>query len=299
MQKILLYALAVAAILFWSSSFVWTKVAYDYYNPLTVVFLRLALAGFILELSIRLMRKKNKMERGDFKKFLLLTLYEPFFYFLGESFGIKFLPATLGAIMISTIPLFTPLYGSLFLKEKFERRLTFSLFISFLGVSILVGRDFSGSASLGGILLMLFAVFSGISYGWLVKKLAHKYSSIFIVKTQSQLGALYFLPLFLIFDFKKFIRVVPDVTVIVTLLKLAVFASCLAYIFFTVVIRHLGIPKANAFTNLIPVFTAIISYFVLHEHFAFFKGFGILLVVSGLFLAQRTKSVPEPVLPMS
>ena len=70
------------------------------------------------------------------------------------------------------------------------------------------------------------------------------------------------------------------------MLMLAVFASTLAFLLFIVVIRELGINKANMFTYLIPVFTAILSYFILSESFSFQKITGIILVITGVSLSQ-------------
>ena len=43
---------------------------------------------------------------------------------------------------------------------------------------------------------------------------------------------------------------------------------------------------ANVYTNLIPVFTAIFSYFIINEELTIQKIIGIVLVVGGLVLSQ-------------
>ena len=72
----------------------------------------------------------------------------------------------------------------------------------------------------------------------------------------------------------------------ISILELAIFASSLAFIFFTYGLNHLGITKSNIFINAIPVFTAIFAYFVLDELLNFQKMVGITIVISGLFLSQ-------------
>jgi drug/metabolite transporter (DMT)-like permease len=61
--------------------------------------------------------------------------------------------------------------------------------------------------------------------------------------------------------------------------------------FFFQGIQHLGLGKANTFTNLIPVITAILSFFMIGEQFPVYKIFGIIVVIVGIFLVQRKKSV--------
>ncbi|MFO7810111.1 MAG: EamA family transporter, partial [Candidatus Delongbacteria bacterium] len=56
------------------------------------------------------------------------------------------------------------------------------------------------------------------------------------------------------------------------------------------------ISKTNVFTNLIPVFTAVISYFYIKEVFDMQKIAGIILVICGIALSQlkglfRKKSI--------
>ena len=82
----------------------------------------------------------------------------------------------------------------------------------------------------------------------------------------------------------------------IPLLELAIFGSSFAFIFFTFAIQKIGVGKTNAFTNLIPVITAIIAYFVLDEILNVNKITGISLVIGGLFLSQiRTSGLKRKI----
>ncbi len=286
MEKIRLYSFAVLSMLFWSSTFVWFKIAYENFQPFTIIFLRLLLAGVLLELYVRIFRKNEVIRKEDIKIFLLLSFCEPFCYFLGESFGLMFISATLGSLIISTIPLFTPIFTYIFLKEKLGKWGIIGLLISFSGLLFIILDNADLSGSIWGVLLEFFAVFSGIAYGIVVKKLTHKYTSITIVKVQSQLGALYFLPFFLIFDWSKFLAVDHSFSVYYVIIKLSLFGSVAAFILFTEVVKGMGPNIANMFTNLIPVFTAVFAYFILGELITPVKVIGIFTVIFGLFISQ-------------
>jgi len=286
MEKFRLYSFAVLSMLFWSSTFVWFKIAYENFQPFTIIFLRLLLAGILLELYVRIFRKNEVIRKEDIKIFLLLSFCEPFCYFLGESFGLMFISATLGSLIISTIPLFTPIFTYIFLKEKLGKWGIIGLLISFSGLLFIILDNADLSGSIWGVLLEFFAVFSGIAYGIVVKKLTHKYTSITIVKVQSQLGALYFLPFFLIFDWSKFLAVDHSFSVYYVIIKLSLFGSVAAFILFTEVVKGMGPNIANMFTNLIPVFTAVFAYFILGELITPVKVIGIFTVIFGLFISQ-------------
>ena len=279
--------------LFWGFSFILTSIVFRYYSPVTTVFLRLLISSAILFLGIVLFGKLEKIKKGDLKLFLLSALFNPFFYFIGESYGLKLTSSTITSAIIATIPLFTPVAAYLALGEKMGRLNILGLLISFIGVMVMIlNKDLSFSASPMGVLYLFFAVASAIVYMIFLKKLSHRYSAYFIIALQNLLGAIYFLPFFLIFDFQEFIAVKPDLTLVISLLSLAIFCSSLAYVFFTISTREIGIGRTNVFANLIPVFTAVFSYLILSEFFSLHKILGILLIVFGLYLSQlKVKNV--------
>ena len=99
-DKIWVYTAATLAALFWGFSFVWFKQAFLVYRPITIVFLRLVIASILLNIFIKISGKTQSVTRKDLKLFMLLAFFEPFCYFLGESFGLTFISATIGAISV-------------------------------------------------------------------------------------------------------------------------------------------------------------------------------------------------------
>jgi len=286
-KKLFIYILAVFSMLFWGLSFVWVKIVYLYYRPFTVVTVRLFLATILLLLYQNLFKTKQKVTLVDIPKFLLLAFFEPFCYFLGESFGMQYVSSTLASIIIATIPVFSPIFSFLFYREKLSKFGFLGLVISVLGIVLLVvDKNFNFNAPNKGILLLLFAVISAIGYGIVAKKLTFTYDSVTIIKYQNAFGFIYFLPFFLIFDFNHFLSVKPDIKLVANLLALTVFASVLAFVLFTKVLKEIGINSANIFTNLIPIFTAVFSFLILKESFNLQKISGIFLVVFGVFISQ-------------
>ena len=275
---------------FWGMSFVWSKIVLQYYDPITTVLLRLIISSVIMFIGLKLFNRLQRVNRKDYKLFLFSALFNPLLYFLGENYGLKHSSATLTAVIIATIPVFTPIVAYFLLKERLTKLNIFGLFISFFGVLfMLVNRDYSFNVSPVGIAWLAMAVLAAIFYSVLLKKLAAKYNPFLIIAVQNLIGSIYFLPLFFIFDFKQFIQVVPNTELITSLLLLAVFASSLAYVFFTISAREIGISKTNLFANLIPVFTAIFAYFILKEDFEMRKIAGMIIVIGGVLLSQLNR----------
>ncbi|MBV2247518.1 MAG: DMT family transporter [Lentimicrobium sp.] len=287
------YLFAVTSMFLWALTFIWFKKAVAWYEPVTIIFLRLVLASLLLYSFAKLSRQYQAVKRSDYKWFMLLALSEPFFYFIGESFGLKYVSTTISSAIIATIPLFSPLAAALFTREKVTFFAWSGIIVSFAGILLMVfNLDFSFNAEPKGIALLFLAVFSAVAYSILIKRLANKYSALTIISTQSLIGAIYFLPLFLVMDFSTFITITPPLSVILAIIQLSVFGSCMAFLLFIMVIAKLGMVKANLFTNLIPVFTAILSYFVLSEIFTVQKIIAMFLVIGGIVVAQ-TREIME------
>lgn len=285
-----IYPIIILSMIFWGMSFVWSSIVFKYYNPIATIFLRLVISTALLSLFIYFTGKYEKLKKEDLGLFLLSALFNPFLYFIGENYGLKNSSPSISAVIIATIPLFTPLIAFIALKEKISLLNIAGIFISFLGISImLINPDLSLNASPLGIMFLLWAVVSAVIYSVFLKKLTRKYSSLSIITYQNAIGIVYFLPLFLIIDFQHFISVKPNMQLVTSLLQLSIFASSLAFIFFTMGVKELGVSRTNVFSNLIPVFTAIFSAIFISENFTMNKIAGMAVVISGVMISQVQK----------
>ncbi|MDP4185233.1 MAG: DMT family transporter [Bacteroidota bacterium] len=282
-----IYLAVIFSMVCWSFSFVWVKVVYVSYKPITTVLFRLIISSVLLFAFGIICKKLDKPDRKGFLNLMLLAFFEPFLYFMGESFGMQYVSSTLGSVIVSTIPLFTPITAWYLYREKLSIRNFIGLLVSFLGVGIVVlNKDFSLQISTAGFMLMFLAVLSAIGYSAVLKKASYQYNPLTVIAYQNFIGIFYFLPFWLIFDVNDFMHTPFNGNAMWAIFKLAVFASSLAFILYTYAIRHLGINKANIFTNTIPVFTAIFAFFILEEELNLRKLIGISVVIGGLFLSQ-------------
>lgn len=278
--------------LFWGMSFVWTKIVLEFYAPITTIFLRLIISSSVLYFVLKISKQLQIIKKKHYTLFLLSAMFEPLLYFLGENFGIREVSSTVASVIIATIPVISPIFAYFLLKEKLSIFNISGIIISFFGVIVMIfDHNLNFTASPKGIMLLFLAVFSTIGYAVTIKKLAVIYNSPTIITFQNIIGIFYFLPLFLIFDFKEFLIVTPSFRAIAALVQLAIFASSLAFICYIHVVKKIGVSRANIFTNLIPIVTAIFSYFMLDESFTFSKILGISIVIFGVFLSQIDKLI--------
>lgn len=287
-KTFIVYVAVVMSMVFWALSFIWFKDANRFYGPITLVQLRLVVSSIFLLIITSIMGKLVRVQRADFKIFMLLAFFEPFMYFIGESNGMTMISSTLAAVIISISPLLVPIGDRYILGKRITAPTLAGIFVSVLGVSVVIFHNGFRhvEANPYGVLLMLLAVFSTFGYSITVGKLTDKYHVFTILTYQNTLGMLYFLPLFFIFEFRDFQQVGITLASAVPILKLGIFASTFAFLLYTYSIKHLGVTRACSFSNAIPVLTAIFAYFMLGEALTLVKMIGIAIVVLGLFLSQ-------------
>ena len=283
--------------IFWSFSFIWFKVANKTFHPITIVFIRLLFSVIIMTIFLVVTKNYMKIKKGDRKLFLMLAVFEPFFYFLGESFGLTYVSATVCSVLISTIPIFAAIGARLLFKERLKAIDYAGIITSFIGVLVFIlNSDGSISFNIKGLGLLLLAVLSAVGYNLTLSRLVGTYSPVYIVNVQNLIGAILFLPLFLILDFKHFIATPVTFGMFKPIIELSVFASCGAFILFAYSVRSMGITKANVFSNCIPVFTALFSFILMGDKLTVQNIAGMAIVIAGLLMAQLNgskKSIEE------
>ena len=275
------------SMIFWAFSFIWFKVANKSFNPITIVFIRLFFSVILMTTFLIITRNYMKIRKGDLKLFLMLALFEPFFYFLGESFGLTYVSATVCSVLISTIPVFATLGALLIFKERLKLINYAGIIISFIGVVVFsLNTDGTISYNVRGLGFLTFAVFSAVGYNLTLSLLVKRYSPVYIVNVQNIIGAILFLPLFLITDFNTFILTRFTFVMFLPILALAAFASCGAFILFAYSVAKIGILQANVFTNFIPLFTALFAFFLIGDKLTFHNIIGMAVVIAGILMSQ-------------
>jgi drug/metabolite transporter (DMT)-like permease len=285
--KIPVYFYPLAAMLFWGMSFVWSSILLKYYPPVSIIVVRLIISCLFL-FSVSLVFKKwEKVQRSDYLLFFLSALFNPFLYFLGENYGLKYSSSTIASVVIATIPVFSPLIAWFIFRERLTILNIAGLFLSFAGVILmLITKDLSLSVEKKGILFLSEAVLAALIYSVFVRKLTFKYRPLTIIKYQNLIGLILFLPFYLVFEPNSIFTVKLNFEIVSSFILISILASSLSYVFYTKSIQMLGISKANIFSNLIPVFTATFSFFLLSEHFTLQKLGGMFLVIAGVYISE-------------
>ncbi len=274
--------------LFWGISFVWTKQLLNVGFPVfTIICLRLILASVIFVSLFALQHKLEKIQKGDWRYFLLLAFFEPFLYFIGEEYGLQHVSASFASVIISLIPIVVSFTMYFVEGVKITKHLMVGILVSVLGIVLMTfGPDSSVDVSVRGLLWLLLALASAGGYSVLLVRLVHKYSPITVTTYQNLLAIPLYLPFVSIFDLKQWDTIVWTGSAWLNLLCLAVLCSAGSYMLYSYAVQKIAITKLSVCTNAIPIITILFASLMGLESFTIQKFIGILVVVLGVIVSQ-------------
>ena len=294
-SKLLVYIASSFAIVLWGMSYIWTDRLIELNIPVFYfVFVRILMAGIVLFLFNTAYARIKRIQRQDLGKFLLLAFFEPFIYFICETFGLRETGSpTISAMIIATIPIFSIVAGRLFFKERISKVNVSGVVLSLIGIIMVVmgalSQETLGENFILGILLLLIAVIAEVGHASITKSLSGNYPSQIIVMYQFLIGAVYLLPLFIwkgLGSFDAELYFSPDVWY--PLICLAVLCSSLAFSLWVSTIKNLGVAKSSIFSALIPVAAALIAWALGHEIMNSRQWLGLAISTVGVILSQHS-----------
>lgn len=292
-SKTLIYVASMFAIILWGMSYIWTDQLIEQGIPIFYfVFVRIFMAGLVLFLFNTAYARIKRIQRQDLGKFLLLAFFEPFIYFICETFGLKLTGSpTLSAMVVATIPLFSIGAGILFFREKINAINIIGILFSLVGIVLVaMAKGELGTHFIWGVVLLVIAVISEVGHASITKSLSGNYPSQTIVMYQFLIGSIYLFPLFIWKGLDNFnVEVYFDGDVWYPIICLAILCSSLAFSLWVSTIKNLGVAKSSIFSALIPVAAALIAWVIGHEMLNQRQWVGIAISTLGVVLSQYTR----------
>jgi drug/metabolite transporter (DMT)-like permease len=287
------YLAILVTVFFWGMSFLWSDSVLDQGVPVfTFIFTRMVLAATVLTLFSLLAGRLQKIRRGDLKWFAAMTAFEPFLYFLGETFGLKITGSpTLCSVIIATIPVFTLIVGQIFFHEKLSHLNRIGIFVAVAGVvSFIVLGGSLHTDYLYGIAVLFLAVIGSTGYTAICKKLVDKgYNAFSIVTWQFILAMGYFLVPFLIWDAPTWTQAYLSWPLLRPILALAVLCSGVAFVLYAACVDHIGMTRTVVFLPLVAIVSAIAASLMGQDTILPLQMAGIVVAMAGVVMAQYTK----------
>lgn len=284
-------AAGIAAAVSWGASFVAIKIALRTLSPLPLVWLRFGLGVAVLGVFAVLRREKDPLTAKEWGLVLLLGFLGVPFHHLIQSTGLKTAQAATSAWIISSMPVFIAILGTLFLGEKMTFRRWFGLACAACGVLFVVTRGdparlrFSDPGSLGDLLVLVsafnWAVFSVLSRNFLKR---HRPAPMMLRVLLA--GWLMTTVLFAARgNLEPILRL--DTEGWASVLFLGIFCSGLAYVFWYDALKILPASQAGVLMYLNPVSATLVAVFGLGEPVSASMVLGAVLISAGVWQVSR------------
>ncbi len=287
---ILVRVLMLLAITFWGWSFVATKICLGYMTPLEVIGLRYLMGPPVLLLIIVLKRVRLRFARRDLGVILLASLVITT-HSLIQVTGIKYTTATNTGWLIATIPVILVVLAYVFLKERITRSAVAGVVIATAGVVLLVSRgrplNLTWLHSTGDW-LVLGSAHTWAIYTVLTRDVVRRNNPLLVTFVVLALAAILIVgSMALTSDWEKFLHL--PLEPVIAILFLGIGCLALAFWFWQEGVSRLGAAKAGFFLYLEPLATTALAVPYLNEPFGFFTAVGGVMVLVGVYLAERKK----------
>ena len=289
------YLAILVTVFFWGMSFLWSDSVLDQDVPVfTFIFTRMVLAASALSLFSLLTGRLQRIRRGDLKWFAAMTAFEPFLYFLGETYGLKITDSpTLCSVIIATIPVFVLFIGLVFFKEKLSVLNRVGIFVAVAGVVafILIGGSLR-TRYVYGIAVLFLAVAGSTGYTAICKRLIDKgYNAFSIVTWQFILAVGFFLVPFLIWDAPTWTPAYLSWPVLRPILALALLCSGVAFVLYAACVDHIGMTRTTVFLPLVAIVSAVAASLLGQDTILPLQMAGIVVAMAGVVMAQYNPEI--------
>ena len=287
----------------WAGAGIAVKEALVVFSPLTLIVLRFTLA-IVLMLLVGVLFRRNevlglqRVEKRDIPLFVLGGLFQPFLYFIFETYTYQsFASPTIAEAMLSTQPIMAPILAFIILREKVTRNNVVGILLSTVGMLLLllVGANNFALGNPWGVLLAVVTVSMSVGYTIILRRIPTRYSPLSIVFYVQLVALVLFYAVWGVFDRQSLQDTIAplsaDLSPVIAVGYLAVFASVMAFILFCYTVRQIGVTRANVFNNVRPVFTALLMWVIFDEQLPIWKWVGIIVIVIGLFISQKQRKI--------
>lgn len=286
------YAALIATMLVWGLSFIGTKIALNSFTPFVCIFLRFGLASlFFLLVFIR--QGFPQLSREHHRKLILTALFQPGLYFAFETIGLTYTTASSASIILALVPIAVLILAHFILKEAISAYSVAGIFLSVLGIVVLVlggNHSWSWQGYVLGNLLIVGAVFSAALYMVLARDLGKTLSSLQITGFQVLYGTALFAPFFFYY-LPRVQWAQVSMQSYGAIVFLSLFCTIGGFLAYNFALTRIEASRASIFINGVPVVTAVGAWFILGEKLTLLQMGGGALVLLAVFISSiSTKS---------
>jgi drug/metabolite transporter (DMT)-like permease len=288
------WLLFAAVSLLWGVPYLFIKVAVAEVPPVTVVFIRVALAAALLG-PVAARRGVLRGLRGRLPQLVVLSLLEITIPFLLISMGEQRITSSLAGLLIATMPLFVALLALRFdPAERVSGPRLLGLLLGIGGVAALLGIDVAGDLTqVAGAAMVLVATLCYATSTLLVKRAFSDVPMLGVVTVATAISSLVLAPFALALTPAR----LPSLNVVLALAALGVLCTAAGLLAYFALIVEAGPSRAAVITYVNPAVAVALGVAVLGEPLTGGIVAGFLLIIAGSWLSTRPSPSPAAGVP--
>jgi drug/metabolite transporter (DMT)-like permease len=290
-----IYVKLLLTALFWGGTFVAGRIVSKNVGHFSIAFLRFLTASLLLlVLTWRIEGRLPRLRASQLVSIILLGLTGVFAYNAMFFKALQTIEAGRAALIVATCPVFITIASAIFFRERISLLKVFGIVISVSGAIVVVTRGSAREAIEGGVgwgeFFILCCVLSWVAYSLIGKSVMKDLSPLVAVTCSSVIGTgALAVPALR----EGLIHNIPghSLTDWLCVLYLGIFGTVIGFVWYYQAINRIGPVKAGLFINFVPLFGVLLSFLVLRETITLSLAIGAVLVISGVYLTNRTSRV--------
>ena len=277
-------------------SFMASRIALEHTSSSIMLALRFGASVLIMLILAVTGIVKLSFKGKNVRSLLLLGLFQPIIYFIGEANGIRLTNSSFAGIMISLIPVVTAIGSGIFLHERPPKSSYGWILCSVAGVAVIsISQAGGGVVQPAGILLLVLAIIAGAGFTLCSRSVADEFTPYERTFVMMLMGFVFFTASAIVLEGREFAPMltaaVTDRYVILPVLYLSVASSVLAFLMLNYSVTYIDAAKATVFTNLIPVISTLAGVLILGEPFSAVYLIGIILILVGVYKVNAAANI--------
>lgn len=295
MNTRLAYFMVILGAALWGVTGLFVQNLYTYgFTPWEVVGIRLIFSAVILFIFLFITKRSLLfISFRDIPFFIgtgiiSIAFFNYFFFTVMDEANLS-----LAVVLLYTGPVFVTLISRFTFGEPFSFNKITALIVMFFGCALAVGIVPIGHLSIG-MATILFGIASGFFYALYSifgKYVSGKYHTLTITAYSMLFGALFLLPTSRLWQKASLFTETP---ILLNGVGLAIFATALAYAFYTLGLTYVESSRAAILSTVEPVVAIIIGVAVFNDILSIWQVTGMLLVLFSVLLTVKTRKGSHP-----
>lgn len=277
------------AVLIWGTVFTVKEYLLNFLHPAQINFFNALITAVVYLITVILCKQSLNVDKKAFFNLILAGIAGISVTRLTCDFGINLVGGTIAAVFSSLIPIMCVIFDFIFLKKHTNKTTLVCIFISVIGIFMVIGMPDRESGSFSGYFWLFLS-----NCAWLIY--CH-FSSIANTTNIKQTTAMFYqfggatlflLPSLFTNHIELSICIRKDI--LFSLLFLGIANGVVAYGLFTYAVKSIGVLTSNVINNFIPVVTLIMNFIFFHQRVSLLQISGVILVIQSILFITFKKS---------